>query len=183
MERNGQRKGRGAYLHDLPDRRLMRLFRNPKGAVYAILAFVAILLLLFSVKSRGEQTLEFEAGAAVLRGETPVIGLTIGCPECGPVNTSYEFGFDLVGDSHDYEDSPNSIGPRVMLVDGYKKFEAGLGFQWWNVATGYTCQFTFALMARYRATDRVAVQWRHSSSAGSCRPNVGRDLVTVAWRF
>jgi hypothetical protein len=161
----------------------MRLFRNPKGAVYGILAFVAVLLLLFSVKSRGEQTLELEAGAAVLRGETPVIGLTIGCPECGPVNTSYEFGFDLVGDSHDYEDSPNSIGPRVMLVDGYKKFEAGLGFQWWNVETGYTCQFTFALMARYRATDRVAVQWRHSSSAGSCRPNVGRDLVTVAWRF
>ena len=130
----------------------MRLFRNPKGAVYGIIAFVAAAADAVRDQARAEQTLQFEAGAAVLRGETPAIGLTIGCPGCGPVGTNYEFGFDLVGDSHDYSESPNSIGPRVMMVDGYKKLALGLGFQWWNVETGYTCQFTFALMARYRAT-------------------------------
>ena len=161
----------------------MRLFRNPKGAVYGIIAFAVLLLLLFSIKARAEQTLQFEAGAAVLRGQTPAIGLTIGCPGCGPVGTDYEYGFDLVGDSHEYSESPNAIGPRVMIVDGYKRASLGLGFQWWNVETGYTCQFTFALMARYRISDRFAVQWRHSSSAGSCRPNVGRDLVMLSYRF
>lgn len=161
----------------------MRLFRNPKGAVYGILAFAVLLLMLFSMKARAEQTLQFEAGSAVLRGVTPAIGLTIGCPGCGPVNTDYEFGFDLVGDSHEYSESPNAIGPRVMLVDSYKRASLGLGFQWWNVETPYTCQFTFALMARYTISQRFAVQWRHSSSAGSCRPNIGRDLVMLSYRF
>ena len=161
----------------------MRLFRNARGTVIAILVFVVALLVLFAVRARAEQTLAVEAGAAVLRGQTPAIGLTVGCPQCGPVGTSYEFGFDLVGDSHDYGESPNAIGPRVMLVDGWKQAELGLGFQWWNVETGYTCQFTFALLARWRFTDRLAAQWRHSSSAGSCRPNVGRDLLTVSYGF
>jgi hypothetical protein len=161
----------------------MRLFRNPKGAVYGILAFAVLLLMLFAMQARAEQTLQFEAGAAVLRGETPAIGLTIGCPGCGPVGTDYEYGFDLVGDSHEYSESPNAIGPRVMIVDGYKRASLGLGFQWWNVETEYTCQFTFALMARYRISDRFALQWRHSSSAGSCRPNYGRDLVMLSFRF
>lgn len=161
----------------------MRLFRNARGTVIAILVFVAALLVLFAVRARAEQTLAVEAGAAVLRGQTPAIGLTVGCPQCGPVGTSYEFGFDLVGDSHDYGESPNAIGPRVMLVDGWKQAELGLGFQWWNVETGYTCQFTFALLARWRFTDRLAAQWRHSSSAGSCRPNTGRDLLTVSYGF
>ena len=161
----------------------MRLFRNSKGTVAAILVFVAALLVLFAVRARAEQTLAFEAGAAMLRGQTPAIGLTIGCPQCGPVGTSYEYGFDLVGDSHEYSESPNAIGPRVMIVDGWRRAELGLGFQWWNVETGYTCQFTFALLARWRFSERVAAQWRHSSSAGSCRPNTGRDLLTVSYGF
>jgi len=161
----------------------MRLFRNSKGTVIAIVAFVVALLVLFAVRARAEQTLAFEGGMAMLRGQTPAIGLTIGCPDCGPVGTGYELGFDLIGDSHDYQDSPNAIGPRVMLVDGWRRAELGLGFQWWNVETPYTCQFTFALMARWRFTDRIAAQWRHSSSAGSCRPNVGRDLLAVGWTF
>jgi hypothetical protein len=132
---------------------------------------------------RGEQTLEVEAGAAVLRGETPAIGLTGACVGCGPVGTSFEYGFDLIGDSHDYEDNPNVIQVRAQIVDGWKKAEMGLGFYWQNVETEYVCDFGFHLLARWRFTDRISAQWRHSSSAGSCRPNVGRDLVTVAWRF
>lgn len=161
----------------------MRLFRNSPRTVIAIVAFVLALLALFAVRARAEQTLAVEAGAAVLRGETPAVGLTIGCPRCGPVGTDYEFGFDLVGDSHEYSESPNAIGPRVMLVDGWRRAELGIGFQWWNVETGYTCQFTFALMARWRFSERIATQWRHSSSAGSCRPNYGRDLLAVSFRF
>lgn len=126
------------------------------------------------------QTLSLEGGIAT--GEVPVVGATVGGLE-GPVGTHYEFGFDLVGDSHDYESSPNAIGPRAMLVKSWKQFDAGLGFQWWNVETDRTCQFTFALLGRYRITERVAVQWRHSSSANSCRPNHGWNLATVSWRF
>ena len=66
-----------------------RRFRNPKAAVYLILAFVALLLLLFSVSARA-QDLHLEAGSAVLRGEPPTFGLNAKCPECGPVLTDYE---------------------------------------------------------------------------------------------
>ena len=160
-----------------------RLFRNPKGVVYIIAAFVAALLLLFSVKARGEQTLAVEGGYAMLRGETPVLGLTWGCPGCGPVGTDWEAGVDLIGESSHYRDNPNSIQVRGQIVDGWKKAELGLGLFYQNSPGEYTCNFGFHLLARYRFTDRLAVQWRHSSSAGSCRPNAGRDLLTVGWRF
>lgn len=162
---------------------MMRLFRNPKGAVYGILVFVMALLLLFAIRARAEQTLAVEAGAAVLRGQTPAIGLTGACVQCGPVGTSWEYGFDLIGDSHDYADNPNVIQLRGQIVDGWRRAEIGLGFYWQNVETEYVCDFGFHLLARWRFANRLSAQWRHSSSAGSCRPNVGRDLLTVSYRF
>lgn len=125
------------------------------------------------------QTLTLEAGIAT--NEVPAVGVTVG-GIAGPVGSHYEFGFDFVGDSHDYESSPNAIGPRAMLVKTWGKAEAGLGFQWWNVESE-TCQFTFALLARWRFTERWAAQWRHASSANSCRPNQGWDIVGISLKF
>lgn len=160
-----------------------RLFRNHKSALYLIGAAILVLLVLWSVHARAEQTFEFEAGSAMLRGETPVIGLTIACKECGPVNTDYEFGFDMIGSSHHYRDNPNVIQVRAQLIDGWKRFEMGLGFYYQNIPSEYVCQFGFHLLARYRLAERLALQWRHSSSGSSCRPNAGRDLLTASWRF
>lgn len=160
-----------------------RLFRNNKKAVYMIAAFIIVILSLFAIKTRAEQTLELELGSAVVRGETPVLGLTIACKDCGPVHTDYEFGFQLIGESKFYRDNPNVIQVEAQLVDGYRKFEAGLGFYYQNVPTEYTCQFGFHLLARYRISSRFAMQWRHSSSGSSCYPNAGRDLLTLAYRF
>lgn len=137
-----------------------------------MIAPLAILLL--------AQTLSLEAGIAT--GEVPALGVTVG-GLAGPVGAHYELGFDFVGDSHDYASSPNAIGPRAMLVKTWGKAEAGLGFQWWNVETEQSCQFTFALLARWRFTERWAAQWRHASSANSCRPNQGWNLFTVGYRF
>lgn len=160
-----------------------RLFRNGRQAVYYIAAFVVLLLALFAVKARAEQTLELEAGSAMLRGETPVLGLTIACKECGPVRTDYEFGFELIGESSHYLDNPNVIQVHGQLVDGWRNFEMGLGFYFQNVPTEYVCQFGFHLLARYRVSSRFALQWRHSSSGSSCIPNAGRDLLTLGYRF
>lgn len=160
-----------------------RLFRNPKGAVYGIAAFVIILIVLWSVKARADQTFAIELGSAMVRGETPVLGLTIACKECGPVRTDYEFGFDLIGESSHYRDNPNVIQVRAQLVDGWRRFEAGIGFYYQNVPTEYVCQFGFHLLARFKFGERIAMQWRHSSSGSSCTPNVGRDLLTIGWRF
>ena len=160
-----------------------RLFRNPKPALYGIIIFLCLLIILFATKARAEQTLALEAGSAVLRGETPTLGFTIACKECGPVRTDYEFGFELMGASSYYVDNPNVIQLHAQIVDGWKRFEMGLGFFWLNQPVEYTCDFGFHLLARYRFNDRFALQWRHSSSAGSCVPNAGRDLVTLGVRF
>lgn len=162
---------------------LGKLFQNPKQVVVLITVFVLLLLLLFSVKSRGSD-LTVEGGAALLRGETPTLGLTITWPQAGPVDTDYELGFQLVGQSDgDSGPQPNAIMVHGALVDGWKNFEAGLGFYAHNVDWEYNCDFGFHLLARYRFTERLGMQWRHYSSAGSCRPNKGRDLLTLGWRF
>lgn len=160
-----------------------KLFRNKKAVLYAIIAFVIALVSLFAIQARAEQTLELEAGYAMLRGETPTLGFNIACKECGPVRTDYEFGFELMGASEYYRDNPNVIQLHAQLVDGWKKFEMGLGFYYLNQPVEYTCEFGFHLLARYRFNDRIAMQWRHSSSAGSCVPNAGRDLLTFAIRL
>lgn len=162
---------------------MKRLLRNKSAVVIGIAVFVAVLVWLFATPARAEQTLELDAGSAMLRGETPTLGFTIACKECGPVRTDYEFGFDLIGESEHYRDNPNVIQLRAQVVDGWKRFEMGLGFAYFNVEHEYTCQLTFHLLARYRFTERVALQWRHSSSGSSCKPNAGRDLATVSWRF
>lgn len=162
---------------------LGRLFNNPKAMRWVIIVAVAAFLALLSVKSRGEE-LYFDAGSAIVRGETPVIGMNIAWKEAGPVNTDYELGFKLIGQS-DYKDvhQTNQFVIHALLVDGYKNFEMGLGFAYFNVPSDYTCQETFSLMMRWRFTERIHAQAQHYSSAGSCKPNVGRDLVTVGWRF
>ena len=158
-----------------------KIFRNK--TVWPIALFVACILLLFAIKSRAEQTLTLEAGSAVARGETPTIGLNIGCPGCGPVGTDYEFGFELTGESDWRGENPNAIQVHAQIVDGWKRAELGLGFYYMNSPGAYVCDFGFHLLARWRFTDRIAAQWRHSSSAGSCYPNYGRDLLSLGWRF
>src|SRR5690606_25611750 len=144
--------------------RMKRLFRNPKPALYAILLFVACLLLLFAISSRAaEQTLTLEAGSAIVRGETPTIGRNSACLRCGPIDTDYEFGFDLIGESTYHGENPNAIQVHAQLVDGWKRAELGLGFYYQNSPGAYVCDFGFHLLARYRFTDRIAAQWRHSS--------------------
>jgi len=161
----------------------MRLFRNHKSTVWLIVAFVAALLVLFAIRARGSE-LQVEGGSAMLRGYTPTLGLSIQWPGAGPAGTDYELGFNLVGDgTYDGAEFSNAVTWYGLLWDGSRAVELGIGAAYTNVETPFTCQLTFALGARWRATERVAAQWRHFSTGGSCQPNVGRDLLTVAWRF
>lgn len=141
------------------------------------------MLLLFSVKSRAEE-LYFDAGSAMVRGETATVGLNVAWKEQGPVNTDYELGFKLIGDS-DFKGKhqSNQFVVHGLIVDGWKNLEMGMGFAYFNVPSDYACQFTYSMLARYRFTQRIHTQWQHFSTAGSCSPNYGRDLLTIGWRF
>jgi hypothetical protein len=164
----------------------MKLFRNKFKDQVAIYAFVVAFLVLLAVHPRScaASELSVEGGAAMLRGMTPTLGLDIRWPGAGPVGTDYELGFNLIGDSQwDGQYSPNALTLHGMLWDGYGPLEMGLGFAYTTVPQVYHCQTTFALGARWRLTDRLALSWRHFSSGGSCDPNTGRDLAVVSWKF
>jgi len=161
----------------------MRLLRNPKSSLYLVAAFVILLLLLFARHSRASE-LQLEGGAAVLRGYTPTLGLSIQWPDAGPVGTDYELGFLLIGDgSFNGQEFGNQVAWYGMIWDGYRSVELGIGAAYFNVESPFTCQQTFALGARYRINDKFSAQWRHFSTGGSCDPNTGRDIASIAWRF
>lgn len=158
---------------------MKKLFDNPGPVVVGIVVIVALLIWLFATPARGDQVLYLEGGSAMLRGETPTLGFNVACKLCGPANTDYEYGFELIGTSSHYRDNPNVIQLHAQIVDGWKNLELGLGFYWLNTDHEYTCREGFHLLARWRFTERIALQWRHSSSGGSCKPNAGRDLLTL----
>ena len=161
----------------------MKLLRNPKSSLYLIAAFVILLLVLFARHARASE-LQLEGGAAVLRGYTPTLGLSIQWPDKGPAGTDYELGFLLIGDgTYNGREFSNQGLWYAMLWDGYRDIELGIGAARFTVESPFTCQTNFALGARWRITERIATQWRHYSSAGSCYPNYGRDLLTLAYRF
>lgn len=165
---------------------LRRLFRNPDKAIVGIAIFLAVLLALFSCESRGaESELRFSAGSTVARGIAPVIGFDILWPHAGPVNTDYEFGMKLVGQStYDGVEQANNIMTHLALVDGWRNFGAGFGIAYVSNVDRYNGGHqNFWLMLKWDPSKRVRVQYEHVSCAGSCSPNLGRDMVTVGWRF
>jgi hypothetical protein len=159
-----------------------KLFNNTKPMIVVIAIFAVLFLTLLAFKARSEE-LYVSGGSTVLKGETPTIGLSIAWKGAGPKNTDYEFGFNLIGESTYYKSNSNQIVLHAMLVDSWKKFELGFGFAYFNVPSEYACQKTFTILTRWRFSSRFHIQEQHFSSAGSCSPNLGRDLVTFGYRF
>jgi len=160
-----------------------KLFRNPKPVVYAILGFVVLLLLFFAINARASEVV-FRAGSAIVKGPTPAIGLDLRYPLSGPLQTDYELGLTLIGSSTYRGDNPNQIALHAMLVDGWRAFEMGLGLAYLTNTDVYNGDnVNFRLLVRWRFTDQISLQYEHFSCAGSCEPNIGRDLITAGWRF
>ena len=159
-----------------------KLFDLPKVVRWTVYTVIVALLVLFAIESRGED-LYFDAGSAIIRGETPTIGFNIVWHEKGPLRTDYELGMNMIGDSEFRGHNSNQFVVHGMLVDGYKQFNLGLGLAYFNVPSNYNCQFSTSLLARWRFNDHWHIQHHHFSSGGSCKPNVGRDLLTVGYKF
>jgi hypothetical protein len=159
-----------------------KLFDNAKPVLATIVIFVLMFLLFASRDARADSELTFDVGSAMVRGYTPTIGLNVRWPEAGPGRMDWEAGFHLSGQSTNKQENPNAFTLYGMLVPNWGPVELGLGFAYTNTPWEYTCQETAALMAGYRYK-RVTLRWYHYSSAGSCKPNAGRDFLKLGWRF
>lgn len=132
-----------------------------------------------------DSTLRVESGATYVRGEAPVLAVTITLPKAGPIDTDYQFGIVLIGSSrYNGVDQGNQAALQFQLVDGFGKFEMGLGVAYLQVTDDYNGSHgNFSLQLAYRFTDRQAVIIRHFSNLGTVSPNTGRDLYLYSWRF
>lgn len=155
------------------------------GSVQLILLIVVLLLLgSFATTCRSESIIQVEGGSTLSRGYTPALGLTIVWPESGPGDADFQCGLMLVGTSEFKTNNPNQAAVQCLIVDGYKRFDLGLGIVALQNTDDYNSSHTnFSLLAGYRFTDRLGVIYRHWSNAGTTKPNIGRDMLLLTYRF
>lgn len=163
----------------MSDHKPGRLFLN-KGAVPWILAaFLCLLSLSFATKCRAEGEVHLEAGAALVHGEAPALGIAVQHP--GPLDTDWLCSLNLVGAT---SAARNQGALSCMLVDGLGRLDLGVGVALLHHADAYNgSSANFALMLQYRFDEHWVARWRHWSNAGQTEVNKGRDLLMVVYRF
>lgn len=173
----------------------MALFRNQKPIVKAIFVFLGLFVAGLALnKCHGKDLgpvdapyVQFDTGAAVIRGPAPVIGVTFAEPASVLPNAFWQESLTIIGTSKFRgQDYPNNAILRGLFVDGFGRFDVGLGVSWmvnpapYNNPTG----FNFNLQLDYRfKTLPLTLTYSHFSIAGMREPNLGRDLVMLGWRF
>ncbi len=185
--------------------KLTSMFQNNKKTKIAILIFVTLLLVAFcthkahsldlplTTSSKLEKqnsvfqhtysntpSLSFGVGSAIVRESAPVIGLTLNYPDrIGDID--YEFGFNLVGATSTVN---NNFGVNLRLVDGWGPVRLGFGLaylQHTDFINGSNLNFN--LLAGYRLSSRWTLDYSHWSNAGTVFPNLGRDMVTLNYKY
>jgi hypothetical protein len=159
--------------------------RNSIGVTLILVVFIAAFLVGASECSAAEPVLQLEGGATVIRGPATGLGLTVKWPQAGPRSADFACSLFLIGQ---YEvkgvEQANQAIAHCQLVTHIKRLDFGIGpafLQNTDAING--SHFNFALMLGYRVTDRLSIQWRHWSNAGTKSPNSGRDAVMVGWAF
>lgn len=154
------------------------LFPHAKAVRWVLTAFVVAFLAAAATQCRASD-FTFEAGAQYLRGPAAAVAANVVLD--GPKDASIEAGLFLVGRTPDHL---GVMGGQALLVDGFGKCDLGLGLAYMNrLHEQLGSQLNFALMVRYRITDRWYVAVRHWSNAGTTDENTGLDIITVGYRF
>lgn len=170
----------------------MSLFNLNKPTTIAVLALVALLILAAALaKCHAAEVLDapyvqFSGGATVIRGPTEVIDMTFTEPASVLRNAYWQQSLTVIGTSNFRgQDVPNNFAARALFVDGFGRFDVGLGLSWMQNPGPYNggnVNFNLQLAYRFRLLP-VTVTYTHMSDAGSRLPNLGRDIVLLGWRF
>lgn len=159
------------------------LFPHAKPVRYALTVFVLLLIGAWATQCRAEE-ITFEGGVQYLRG--PAAAVTVNVIYDGPKDATIETGLFLVGavERSDRAAGDGVMGGQVLLVDGFGKFDVGLGLAYMNrIHQNLGSQMNFALMVRYNFNQRWYAAVRHWSNAGTTNANTGLDIITVGYRF
>lgn len=170
--------------------RLGRLLPFNQGAPKVQLAVLILLLVLiagFATRCRAEGSyMQIGAGSTIVRGEASVIDLAAVYPNAAPGDAALEVGTTFIGGS-DFRgaDQRNNFALRAAIVDGFGRFDVGLGAAYLQNIDQYNgSNLNFCLLLAYRFERLpISIRLQHFSNGGTKSPNRGRDMVFVAWRF
>ena len=129
---------------------------------------------------------QLSGGAAVVRGATEALDLTFTEPAPVLRNAYAQGSLTVLGTSTFRGASvPNNFAARALFVDGFGRFDVGLGLSWMQNPAPYNgSPINFNLQFAYRFIFLpVTLTYTHMSNAGSRLPNLGRDIVLLGWRF
>lgn len=165
----------------------MRLFNNPKGVVFAILAVLG-LFFLYAVYNKADAA-EAELGPTFTGEFNGGLGLSY----MERVHPKIDVGVTLISDQ-DWNDRVTHNNGNVWAAfvqerpDGWTRWlpsEMSIGAAAWINTDDRLigCHLGYQLGVKYRFTKALSVGIRHWSNAGTCKPNRGQDVLTFGWRF
>lgn len=151
-----------------------------------VLLVLILLVLGFATQSRAGDFLQFGGGMTVVRGKAPALDVSLVYPEAGPKDAVVEIGATFIGAStHDQKGQGNNFAFRAALVEGFGRFDVGLGAAYLQNADAYNgsnLNFQLLLGYRFKALP-ISLRISHFSNGGTRSPNLGRDMLLVLWRF
>jgi Lipid A 3-O-deacylase (PagL) len=174
---------------------ILRLFNLEPKVLIAVLGLVALLVLGFIIPncSRAAETelptfapyVQLSGGTTIVRGPAPVLDLTFTEPATQLRGAYWQESLTVIGSStYKNVDAPNNFALRGLFVDGFGRFDVGLGLSWMQNPYPYNgSNVNFALQLGWRFNDCITTTYGHMSNAGTKLPNLGRDLIFIGCRF
>jgi Lipid A 3-O-deacylase (PagL) len=135
--------------------------------------------------------LEIQFGSTIVRGPTGVMGMNLRFPDVVAHYATLNFGFNIIGQSswkctNNTLCNDNQAVVMAQIVAPLPKgFELGIGVAHLQHADDFNCgPIDFSLSLEHPFFwDNIFWRYQHYSSAGTCSPNEGRDMIEIAYRF
>lgn len=168
----------------------MKIFNLDKKTLIAILIFIVVYVAgLIWNKAHSAPLdapyVQFGVGTTFVRGPAPVLDLTFTEPASQLKGAYWQESLTIIGTStFNGQSVPNNFAARGLFVDGFGRFDVGLGLSWMQNPAPYNgSPVNFNLQLAYRLGFGATLTYTHLSNAGSRLPNLGRDILILGWRF
>lgn len=146
--------------------------------------FVCLFILTFLPRCSRAAEFEAQVGSKIVRGETWSAAALIYWPRVVADKADIRCRILLYGPSTFHGEQAQNAQVGCQLLSGWRRIDLGLGVQEMMRGDAYNAGgMVFWLTARYRFTDHFALEYSHSSNAGTKDPNYGSDFVFAAWKF
>lgn len=167
-----------------------------RKAPIIVLCILILAMAAFCQEAKSEITVE--GGAGLLSGEFSGGGTAIVTERWGgPYGSRYAVGMGYIYKQHvtdrarDYYNVNENLFVFVQRRASFNIkgcewdcISIGLGISYFNTLTRWNgSKFNAALSVEIRPTDRWSVNLRHFSNAGSAKPNMGQDMITIGYTF